>query len=210
MGCDIHLYVERCTDSGWENIPNQSEEWADPANWYSGRNYHLFAILADVRNGHGFAGVKTGEGFIPIAPPRGLPDDVSASIRAKSDEWDIDGHSHSHLTVAEILAFDWDQETTLTGLFRDDGEDGDDPRWRNGGRAAWVQDYANKYKELPPNAGSYCGGVSGPNADRYKRVTWVTPYHRCVDSDWWATVARAARLSKGALDDVRFVFWFDN
>ena len=29
------------------------------SHWYDGRNYHLFGILANVRNGSGFAGIKT-------------------------------------------------------------------------------------------------------------------------------------------------------
>jgi hypothetical protein len=206
MGCDIHLYVERRTDSGWEHVPDHSKEWGDPANWFNGRNYDLFSILADVRNGTGFAGVKTGDGFRPIDTPRGLPVDVSLVVRESAEEWGVDGHSHSHLTVAEILAYDWDQETVKTGLFKDN----DRERFPDGGRAEWVQDFADRYKELPSNVGEWCADVFGPSANQYKRVTWTTAYHRCVSGDWWASVARAARLSKGALSDVRFVFWFDN
>jgi hypothetical protein len=44
------------------------------------RNYDVFAILANVRNGRGFAGVVTGGGFNPIAMPRGLPPDVSPEV----------------------------------------------------------------------------------------------------------------------------------
>ena len=38
------------------------------------RDYNSFAVLGDVRNGLGFAGVKTGEGFNYITARRGLPD----------------------------------------------------------------------------------------------------------------------------------------
>ena len=44
------------------------------------RHYDVFAILADVRNGYGFAGVRTGSGFDPIAPGRGLPSDLSQGV----------------------------------------------------------------------------------------------------------------------------------
>lgn len=43
---------------------------------FDNRNYDLFAALADVRNGVGFAGVKTGKAIEPIAMPRGIPDDA--------------------------------------------------------------------------------------------------------------------------------------
>ena len=44
---------------------------------YGDRNYNLFAILANVRNGTAFAGCKTGEGFNPISNPKGVPSDAS-------------------------------------------------------------------------------------------------------------------------------------
>lgn len=47
---------------------------------YHDRNYDVFGMLADVRNGSGFAGVDTGDGFVPIDVPRGLPDDLSAEV----------------------------------------------------------------------------------------------------------------------------------
>lgn len=70
MGCDIHLTVEAFRDGSWRCVPN------DCGDWYDNRNYDVFAILADVRNGSGFAGVSTGEGFAPIAPRRGIPADA--------------------------------------------------------------------------------------------------------------------------------------
>lgn len=83
--------------------------------WYSNRNYDAFAILTGtVRNGFGFAGVKTGEGFRGItAQPRGEPRDLSKVVH-KHHSWD---HSPSWLTLAELLAFDWEgQRTGHTGV----------------------------------------------------------------------------------------------
>lgn len=48
----------------------------------NGRNYDVFSILANVRNGYGFAGVLTSSGFNPITSGRGIPDDLSDEIRA--------------------------------------------------------------------------------------------------------------------------------
>lgn len=55
------------------------EMWSHPTD--IGRNYNLFSILANVRNGVGFAGCKTGEGFEPIAMPRGFPADASPAVK---------------------------------------------------------------------------------------------------------------------------------
>lgn len=71
MGTDIHMAVEVKGKHGrwfWYQRGNEI---------YDGRNYDLFAQLADVRNGTGFAGVRTGSGFVPISSPRGLPNDIS-------------------------------------------------------------------------------------------------------------------------------------
>lgn len=54
---------------------NQTKKFViDPS---SNRNYDWFAILANVRNGRGFAGLYTGSGFDVIAEPRGYPENIS-------------------------------------------------------------------------------------------------------------------------------------
>lgn len=124
MGCDIHFYVERRVDGRWTTADTWEPSKYDDTGglhvdykkaFYSSRNYDLFGILADVRNGRWFAGVDTGEGFVPISAPRDLPDDVTPDVRRASDDWGGDGHSHSFFTVAELLAYDWTQTTVHRG-----------------------------------------------------------------------------------------------
>lgn len=96
MGCDIHFYVEVKHGERWQHHSvrdryedaNQDEDGYRPIDYkryfkdplYVGRNYDLFAILADVRNGSGFAGCDTGDGYEPISMPRGLPSDASPEV----------------------------------------------------------------------------------------------------------------------------------
>jgi hypothetical protein len=126
MGCDIHFYVERHVDGAWQSADTwEKSKYADEDSdalsvdyekaFYNDRNYNLFSILADVRNGRGFAGVKTGEGFNPIAPPRGVPEDACPEYRALQEAYGCDGHSHSYVTLAELLSYDWTQESQLQG-----------------------------------------------------------------------------------------------
>ena len=56
MGCDIHMMAKVQQDNG---------SWKNAGEIDGNRNYDLFAILANVRNGHGFAGIKTGGGIRP-------------------------------------------------------------------------------------------------------------------------------------------------
>lgn len=113
MGCDIHFYVERRTKDGWEYVEPpkgfdvEHEKWLGyakahgyahgPPSFYSDRNYRLFGILAGVRD----------PTVDPIAPPREVPDDMSITVRKAHDP--RYHHSHSWLTLAEILGHDWEQ-----------------------------------------------------------------------------------------------------
>ena len=75
--------------------------WHVPYNleYYSGRNYYLFSILADVRN----------SGVEPINYPKGIPDDASTGYLYKCEQWDSDAHSHSYFTLEELLNVHWSE-----------------------------------------------------------------------------------------------------
>jgi hypothetical protein len=229
MGCDIHSYAEKKVNGKWEMIkkafPNpyyqegkENKIDEDGYEWnpqftdqpYKGRNYDLFGILADVRNGRGFAGIKTGEGFSPIAEPKGLPEDVSPEIKKESDGWNGDGHSHSYFTLKELQDYDWMQTTKSYGTVT-------------------LEEY-KKFKEtkIPPDY--YCGGVSGGSVinltnkemdkaiaensfikgyEYYTRIGWETTYKDAVGKYFFETTME--NLKKIAPpEDVRIVFWFDN
>jgi hypothetical protein len=103
MGCDIHMYVEKFHEGKWRAVkgPNPFRregigvEKSMLSHWlYHGRNYHLFSLLADVRNG--------GD-IVPIDYPRGLPDEPSELVQKAADAWDFDGHSHSYYYYSELL-----------------------------------------------------------------------------------------------------------
>lgn len=249
MGCDIHLYVERREDGKWVSADKWEpdtyvEEGEEPRlcvqyeqRFYRGRNYDLFAILANVRNGRGFAGCDTGDGFVPIAEPRGLPDDCCEQVRAESDSWGCDGHSHSHFTLAELFAYDWTQLTTHRGIVSA-GEFVEWSRWKRrdgegpanycggvGGRAVRtvpIEEMDAKVAEIKkPFENSDSRGwwddfvakvesEIGDNAEMkwFTQVEWSEPYNFSCRSFWWETIPKLLRLGKP--EDVRIVFWFDN
>jgi hypothetical protein len=94
MGCDIHGTFEKRTESGWERIPTTFE---------FNRHYFLFAWLADVRNGFGFAGVKTFTPIIPLSSQRGVPDDFVYDEDEDEDGFWLGDHSFGWLSGKEIL-----------------------------------------------------------------------------------------------------------
>jgi hypothetical protein len=77
------------------------------------RDYDLFAILANVRNGLGTAGCETGTGFLPISDNRGLPEDTSDEA-GKLGNWN-ESHSHTWVSLKELLEFDWTRTTVHYG-----------------------------------------------------------------------------------------------
>lgn len=113
MGTDIHSIAQVRRNGVWETVAIGI--CGDP------RSYNTFAMLANVRNGRGFAGIKTSDGFPFIHEPRGLPSDlkdpslVEVDIYVRKDSlvaaWDRDG---------KLVAVD-STETRRTRYLNDDG-----------------------------------------------------------------------------------------
>jgi hypothetical protein len=174
--------------------------------FWDDRNYDVFAILADVRNGYGFAGVDTGDGFVPIAEPRGLPDDLGPEIQSalnleeemRDDDdydsyWDnpqridLGEHSFSWLTVEEILAYDWTRTTTKRGwvdpwnfeLWRRDGK----PQgWSGGIEGVGIEHISNAAMSRMLDSGEI-EWVDDENTDWFHGRRYTTPLQRSM-ADW--------------------------
>lgn len=168
---------------------------------YSSRSYSTFAMLANVRNGRDFAGVDIGDGFNPVALQRGLPADMSAKLKAihadscpdeetdklYGESWTGD-HSHSYLTLRELLNYDWQQQTTHHGQC----ELRSYVAWKLSG------------EKFPEN---WCGDCSGPRvyhvperlADLLASCIVLEPF-TCAFTDFARTAAAAGGLRLDELD----------
>jgi hypothetical protein len=209
MGCDIHMFVEHREKSGkpWKNVYKKEVRKIGPdysydVNYYGygDRNYDLFGILAGVRSYE----------CEPIAKRRGLPKDVSEEIKKESDRWDSDGHSHTYLTLEELLAFDWSKP------------------FKQHPRLVEKSVYEAWDKKGYPS--SCCGDAFGPNIEKleqaeyehlkagghkfdtnktyYIRMSFDLTYADAAEHFLDETVPRLMEL--GEPEDVRIVFWFDN
>lgn len=233
MGTDIHFYVQKrhpetrewVTIDGPEEIMSDFDrEWEEShrhKDWYRrgwglGRNYDLFAILADVRNGVGFAGIDTGDGFKTMTSERrGLPVDfvVDEWIREHDDPEHC--HSHNWVSLREVLAFPWkDLETRHRGFV-------DEATFKK-----WLEDG----KKGGPD--SWCGGVSGRDIvhlsiapmimlvqddvgreegkQYYCQLEWGETYHDSCRHFCETVVPELEKLADGDPSSVRLVFWFDS
>lgn len=214
MGTDIHMFAEiRKADNwekvgeifkGWNHTPEKPTFSDEP---YDCRHYDLFAILANVRNGSGFAGVKTGEGFNPISDPRGMPDDASSEM---VNLWfHAGGHSESYLSLKELLEYDWGQITMKQGYMP---------------YTEWLE---SKISGEKPN--SYSADVGGTlvvkfdeneiNPDKidqlikegksvYIKTRWSVLYSEVAAHFFESAIPQLKEL--GDPENVRIVFWFDS
>jgi hypothetical protein len=139
MGCDIHIVIERQDESGaWQIVPYVEEPppWLNDDDYgksrhaevnarvaagagrmphaFGLRDYDLFGIIGDVRNG---SGLQDGLTWPSIAPSRGFPADTlvkeGETVRDEDNgEWTGD-HSFTWVSLDELAAFPWDDTTRV-------------------------------------------------------------------------------------------------
>ncbi len=134
MGCDIHCVTEVRKDGKWqmatplkEHVYEGEVEYRSPGNpLLDNRDYSLFAILNNVR----------GTVPKPLATP-GLPDDISWY---ETEMCLLGDHSFAHVTLAQILAYDWTQMQDYGG---------------------WVEPREFARFKVDGRPTSYSGGVGG-------------------------------------------------
>lgn len=203
MGTDVHAVWQKKTNNKWEDVQS---------NWNQNRHYQLFAVLAGVRNGFGFGGIKTGDAIQPISEPRGLPQDFVMSndvhpteeqnapeyLRGYGnfvDVW-LGDHSHSWLTSEEMLKwYEHAEVVTKIGVIT-------------------IDQFKNWDGKEPE---SYCGATFGPGVKvcdvraeitegcTHVKVYWDSPLKEELKY-FFDEVARLHNLYGG----VRLVFGFDS
>lgn len=175
---------------------------------YNGRNYNLFSMLADVRNGY----VSNGNTYMikPIDEPRGVPSDASTAYKEYVDEWGADGHSHSYFTLAEL----------------------DTPYWLDTERfGGYVTPESFKAHMDGENFGSYVNTrdrdtvvsnekmeayVNSDEFDPFRRdlltfIEWDTPRYKLDRYFYNEVLGYLRKLGEDyGSDNVRIVFFFDN
>lgn len=209
MGTDISMYVEQRIGDEWyyvgQMVENELFQY-DPDNGleyrpdsiYDRRHYYLFAVLADVRN-------DSEEPFEPIAPLRGLPDDLSTELQvwynyALHDE--LAGAPNpeawfqaSWLTLEELARFDWygkrkkfyaRVDERVKHIFHPDSS----PTWND-----WPKDIPISYHHTSKDS-PYCNAI------------WTSTYAEAVEP-FLTEILNGLIEAYGPTSDVRLVFDFD-
>lgn len=222
MGCDIHCFVEKRNSNGdWNPIGGFVSDYYDPNSKYfskpefknassplEGRNYRVFAILAGVRD--------YSEDVPQIDEPRGLPEDVSNYVQNNSEEYGCDGHSHSWVTVREIIDYDekqliinygilplaqYQQALETGGVVHDWGTS-----WNsaNNGFVVKKEEVDTKVKQVQIT-------LEHPTKDICVETVWKEEVGKWCGQFFKRTLDQLkARCTDPSMEDVRLVFWFDN
>lgn len=238
MGCDIHLYVERRVNGVWESAdmwiiePDYGDDIVEvpyESKFYKGRNYHLFAVLADVRN---YLDLPS------ISNPRGLPDDITENPRRISDSEPEFFHTRSWLTLAEIFEYDWTIKVPNRGLLSafdfaiwmwayPDKSHPPYPRQRVSyvDRKQPIQridekdmidekEMVARFQQINPDYPNWASRkaleevITTHFPDYFVICEWHDPLYDMTPEFWSHTIPRLVHLGKP--EDVRIVFWFDN
>lgn len=203
MGCDIHLYVEyKKTIDGVTNwysgdylIVNpyygtdEYESKYDIVSLYDDRNYDLFAILADVRNG-------CKNKYISL--PKGLPNDITNVTAKEAFRWRYDGHSYSYLTLKELLEFEPEPIKRKGYLDKEDADKLDagiiPTCW-----CTWTNRKDCIYREWIDNTN---------DLEPLIKLLKQRAHELCVIYNWqWEHEPNKALTQS---ENIRIVFWFDN
>jgi len=216
MGTDIHVQIEMKPKDAeeWINVlgelPDVTTDYKFRPDAMTNRKYNLFAYLAGVRNGTGFAGVSTHEPIQPKFPKRGLPDDVTERTKQK-----VFGHNRTYATFEELNNCEPENvELRKTGLVTAknylEWKHGDSPSSWSGGTTAPVVSH-DKMEELIESGEVDLDKSLG--ADYYTRVNWKTTLKDTISYDQYQSwFSPYWMVSHDERDNVqgRVIFWFDS
>jgi len=189
-------------------------DWYAPTvveGWlWDDRHYDLFAILGNVRNGFGFAGVQRGTGFNYISDSRGLPEDASPDLEIEFEEGYY--HSNSYVNLPELLDYDWDQTSTHYGTVQEEQykvfkEKGKPRSWSGSISGQSVVELTNEQMdELVARHIAKEQGIT-----YVTRVSWEEAYKESVATFYERCIPQLKELSSlPDYSDVRIVFGFDS
>lgn len=210
MGTDIYAMIEKRNK---ETMKWELQRIGKDDIYFIPRNYSLFSILANVRNGYGFAGVDLGNGCIPISNPRGVPEDACEEYKNYVNLWGSEEHSHSFFTLAELLNYDWKgNKTKHRGYMKQEVYE---EYKRTGFKKSYLGNVFGRHIVKISNEEMDAiinGGPADENASYYTQVEWEESYYEsCVDfvENQLKELMRIAEESDCEAENLRIVFGFD-
>ena len=212
MGCDIHLYIEyksKKYKSKMVEFDGYKYSWHDFGKCINpGRNYALFALMADVRNYDGQLPV--------IVKPRGMPDDAGYYSSDDNCIYISENTYEGERTVTMEHAKRWVESGSSKFINNQQGE----PKWVTNPdhhSHSWLttsefETIINKYLEL--ETGWHKRRVDEHNKMVAKKDIQPGDYAydlpaMNIEPQYQVVLASLKRFEELGYD-ARIVFWFDN
>lgn len=201
MGTDIHGVFQK---------RNKQNEWVDIDTKYEfNRHYQLFAFIGDVRNGFGFAGVRTGEHINPLTSRRGVPSDIQIdNFNDYGIIW-LGDHSHSWFYIKEYFAhLEKAKSVIQTGIISR-------PHYEE-----WIKTYPDPETRKSPS--SYANGIWGKDiviVNDNEVEKQKHPHYTHIRVEWSASLKEefdyftkelVRLIAEHETEEIRFVFGFDS
>lgn len=225
LGVDIHTFVEV--------KPKKSERWqfVPGTDDLMNRSYTEFAILAGIRN-NGYYNLARGEEVEPILQePRGLPEGLSPETSAAAEYWQDFGWEFNHLTLRELLDYDWGRELTLrayvslpvywewTTLRSRYGQRPSSylPQVESGQKLVTVEEMQAIIDSVKTRVGPSRMAIATVIEQEFPHIVseieWREPYFQLAKQMWGKVIPimiNEARKGNLNFRNVRLVFWFDS
>ena len=207
MGCDIHLYIE------YKNKKVAFDGYKD--NWHSfgksintGRNYAMFALMANVRNYYS-------DGKLPVlVEPRGIPEDVGYIAKDDNQLYICEDEGENYTTMER--AEKWVESGSSKFIDNQEGKPTwvTQPDWHS---HSWLttsefETIINNYLEL--EAGWHKERVAEHmtfvEQNNIKLESWAYAPPVMNDEPEYQVVLASMKRFEELGYDARIVFWFDN
>ena len=203
MGCDIHLYIEYRSKNNKTNNWNSFGERINP-----GRNYVLFALMADVRN-------YTEKKITVLVEPRGMPDDAGHISKRDNLLYITDTQGDGCVTVETAKKWvESGSSTYVNSIHNDKPTWVTHPDWHT---HSWLnvseyQSILGTYLELEKKwhverVEEHAALVKSKNI---QPNSWMyDPPKANIEPEYQAVLASLSKFEELGFES-RIVFWFDN
>ena len=207
MGCDIHLYIE------YKNKKVAFDGYKD--NWHSfgksintGRNYAMFALMANVRNYYS-------DGKLPVlVEPRGIPEDVGYIAKDDNQLYICEDEGENYTTMER--AEKWVESGSSKFIDNQEGKPTwvTQPDWHS---HSWLttsefETIINNYLELESgwHKERVAEHMTFVEQNNIKLESWAYAPPVMNDEPEYQVVLASMKRFEELGYDARIVFWFDN
>ena len=207
MGCDIHLYIE------YKNKKVAFDGYKD--NWHSfgksintGRNYAMFALMANVRNYYS-------DGKLPVlVEPRGIPEDVGYIAKDDNQLYICEDEGENYTTMER--AEKWVESGSSKFIDNQEGKPTwvTHPDWHS---HSWLttsefETIINQYLELESgwHKERVAEHMTFVEQNNIKLESWAYAPPVMNDEPEYQVVLASMKRFEELGYDARIVFWFDN